>query len=230
MLIKVCGMREPDNIRAVSALGVDMIGFVFCKNSSRCVPLVPSCAGTVPDRADAAVDNDGADGNRNTARAGVFNNDMPQNIITMVHSYKLDYVQLNGSESSVMIDNLRRTVDPDIRPGVKFIKRLNVSSPDDMKRWREYEDSADILLFHVEDCADSRCGECRGWSVVDSYDGSLPFILGGDIRPDDAGRILAVSHPRLAGVDLDRHFELSPAVKDTELLKKFITEIRSSGF
>lgn len=230
MLIKVCGMREPDNIRAVSALGVDMLGFVFCKNSLRCVSLVPSCAGTLPDRANDAIGGYGKDGNSKVCRVGVFNDDMPQSIITMIYSYKLDYVQLNGSESSVMIDNLRRTVDPDIRPGIKFIKRLNVSTADDIRRWREYKDSADILLFHIKTCADSRCGEYRSWSVTDSYDGSLPFLLGGDILPDDAGKILAGRHPRLAGVDLDRHFELSPAVKDTELLKKFITEIRSSGF
>ena len=29
MIIKVCGMRDPENIRAVSALDIDLLGFVF---------------------------------------------------------------------------------------------------------------------------------------------------------------------------------------------------------
>lgn len=29
MIIKVCGMRETDNIREVAELGVDMMGFIF---------------------------------------------------------------------------------------------------------------------------------------------------------------------------------------------------------
>ncbi|MDR0994982.1 MAG: phosphoribosylanthranilate isomerase, partial [Tannerella sp.] len=38
MIVKVCGMREPENIRAVAALGVDMLGFIFCPGSPRTVP------------------------------------------------------------------------------------------------------------------------------------------------------------------------------------------------
>lgn len=29
MIIKVCGMRDPENIREVAALGVDWIGLIF---------------------------------------------------------------------------------------------------------------------------------------------------------------------------------------------------------
>ena len=29
MLVKVCGMREPENIEQVAELGVDMMGFIF---------------------------------------------------------------------------------------------------------------------------------------------------------------------------------------------------------
>lgn len=29
MIVKVCGMRDADNIREVAALGVDMMGFIF---------------------------------------------------------------------------------------------------------------------------------------------------------------------------------------------------------
>ena len=45
-------------------------------------------------------------------RVGVFVDDMPQNIVTRVYNYGLDYVQLHGDESRITCDNLRRTIDP----------------------------------------------------------------------------------------------------------------------
>ena len=35
MIIKVCGMRDPENIREVAALGVDWIGLIFFARSQR---------------------------------------------------------------------------------------------------------------------------------------------------------------------------------------------------
>ena len=55
-------------------------------------------------------------------RVGIFADDMPQNIVTRVYNYGLDVVLLLGDESAVMIDNLRRTLDPDIRPGIRIVK------------------------------------------------------------------------------------------------------------
>ena len=41
MLIKVCGMREPENIRAVESIGIDMMGFIFWQGSKRYVSALP---------------------------------------------------------------------------------------------------------------------------------------------------------------------------------------------
>ena len=38
MKLKICGMRDPENIRAVAALGPDYMGFIF-------YPLSPRYAG-----------------------------------------------------------------------------------------------------------------------------------------------------------------------------------------
>lgn len=37
MIVKVCGMRDPDNIRAVEQTGPDWMGFIFFP------PFQPSC-------------------------------------------------------------------------------------------------------------------------------------------------------------------------------------------
>ena len=49
MIIKVCGMRDADNIREVSELDIDMMGFIFWKDSPRFVRMISSHAGIIPD-------------------------------------------------------------------------------------------------------------------------------------------------------------------------------------
>ena len=41
-LIKVCGMTEGENIRAIETLGVDLIGFIFYPGSPRFVREKPT--------------------------------------------------------------------------------------------------------------------------------------------------------------------------------------------
>ena len=55
MLVKVCGMRDADNIREVSQLGVDMIGFIFYPKSPRFVQMISSKAGIIPDYSEERI-------------------------------------------------------------------------------------------------------------------------------------------------------------------------------
>lgn len=225
MIIKVCGMREPENIRAVSELGVDMIGFVFYRNSPRYVSSVSSHVGLLPDYASISETESAA--RHNPLKVGVFVSEMPQNIITMAYNYKLDYVQLHGMNDDVMIDNLRRTLDVDIRPGIKFIKAIGISDIFDIEMWRKYKGVADLLLFHAKGSTCDDDATKFDWSLLDSYDGDIPFIIGGGIGPEDAEALLSLNHPMLAGVDINSRFESSPAVKDISLLEPFVSKIRN---
>lgn len=222
IMIKVCGMRDVENIRAVAALGVDMIGFVFWKDSPRYVSMMSSEAGIMPDYAGDNVRSVGS----GIKKVGVFVDDMPQNIVTRVYNYGLDYVQLHGSESPVMIENLRRTLDPDIRKGVRIIKAISVETAEDVGKWREYDGVADMLLFDTKCTCVGGSGNRFDWSLLQSYDGGIPFMLGGGIGPDDIQRVKDFEHPMFAGIDLNSRFETEPGVKDVEALREFIGEIR----
>lgn len=222
MTIKVCGMREPENIRAVEELGVDMIGFIFVPQSKRYVQMISSNAGILPDHADNSQELTATDNSNTALRVGVFVDDMPQNIITRIYNYHLDYVQLHGDESAVMIDNLRRSVDPDIHKGLKIIKAISMASENDVKRWREYEGHADMLLFDTKGNEAGGNGRHFDWSLLDAYDGNIPFLLSGGIDIDDAVEIRKIKHPMFAGVDINSRFETEPAVKDVDKIRKFI--------
>ncbi len=222
MIIKICGMRDADNIREVAALGVDWMGFDFRPDSPRYVQQISSRAGIIPDYS-SLKDNQIA---ASVKRVGVFADDMPQNIVTRVYNYQLDIVQLQGDESPVMIDNLKHTLEPDIRSGVKVMKVIYVHDARDLKQCKAFEPVVDYFLFVFSTIQPDGSTKQADWSLLEQYKGKVPFLLGGAIGPDDAFRIHDFSHPQMIGVDLNTRFESAPAVKDVTLLKKIITQLR----
>lgn len=211
-------MRDADNIRDISALGVDMIGLIFYPPSPRYVQQFSSGAGIIPDYA--------PDMGKTPLRVGVFVDEMPQNIVTRVYNYKLDYIQLHGNEPRETLENLRATIDPDIKPKIKIIKAISVSSAEDIKKYKEYVGAADLFLFDTKCKTVGGSGEQFDWQVLQAYDGDVPFLLSGGIGPDDAERVKNFHHPKCIGIDLNSKFEIEPALKDVEKLKQFLVKVK----
>ena len=180
--------------------------------------MIPTHAGIIPDRGAPL-------GQSKAKRVGVFVDEMPQNIITCAVNYRLDLIQLHGHESPTLIRNLRRTLDPDIRPGIKMIKAISVSSREDLMTYKKYDGLVDYFLFDTKCKTVGGSGERFDWSVLDAYDGEPPFLLSGGIGPDDAERVHAFRHPRCVGIDLNSRFELAPGLKDINKLKQFLEHI-----
>lgn len=222
-IIKVCGMRNGENIRQVAELGVDYIGMIFWAKSPRNVTMVPTHAGIIPDRINSQLSTLSSQ----FKRVGVFVDEMPQNIITRVVNFKLDVVQLHGHETPTVIRNLRTTLDPDIHPSIQFWKAINISSPDDIEVCQMYEDCVDAFVFDTKCTCMGGSGQKFDWSILEAYNGSKPFLLSGGIGLEDAERIKAFYHPRCIGIDLNSRFETEPALKDVNKLIKFINTVRS---
>ncbi len=224
MKIKVCGMRDPENIHAVKELGIDFLGLIFWPKSSRYVKDITVRAGNIPDIPIELGMNNGPE--RQPATVGVFVNEMPQTVVTHAYNYKLDYIQLHGEESPTYINNLKRTLIPDIMPDIKVIKAISIREADDVKRWRQYKDHTDLILFDTKcDCVGGS-GKQFDWSVLEGYDGDIPFLLSGGIGPEDAESVRRFSHPMCIGIDINSRFETAPAMKDISKLRTFINEIQ----
>jgi len=216
-------MRDAQNIREVSQLGVDMIGMIFYPKSPRYVEMQSSHAGIIPDYVKEDINIKSA---KSPARVGVFVDDMVQNIVTRVVNYHLDYVQLHGNEPREMCENLRLTLDPDIRPDIKIIKAISVSDASDIQKYKEYVGAVDLFLFDTKCKTVGGSGQQFDWQVLEQYDGEVPFLLSGGIGPEDASRLHAFHHPKCIGIDLNSRFEIKPGVKDVEKLKGFLNEIQ----
>lgn len=216
-------MCDGENMRQAAALGVDWIGMIFWDRSPRNVTMIPTHAGIIPDRANLPAS---PSLNQSTPkRVGVFVDEMAQNIITRVVNFQLDLIQLHGHETPTLIRNLRRTLDPDIRPGIQIIKAVSVSSRDDIAAYKAYEDCVDYFLFDTKCKTVGGSGQQFDWSVLDAYDGDKPFLLSGGIGPDDACRIKDFHHPKCIGIDLNSRFETKPGMKDVQKLKQFLEQL-----
>ena len=198
MIIKVCGMREAENIREVEGLGIDLIGFIFWPKSSRYVSERPAYLPT------------------NCKRVGVFVDEDIEVVKEIAHDYALDYIQLHGHESTAYCAQLK---------GLKLIKAFNIATAKDFEQTKSYEKLVDYFLFDAKGKSVGGNGTKFEWSVLDNYHGPTPFILSGGIGPDDATSIRRFHHPRLAGIDLNSRFELAPSLKDVTALQKFLNEL-----
>ena len=237
MKIKVCGMRDGENIRQVASLGIDWIGMVFAPGSPRCVTMIPTNAGIIPDRGKEVLKcpdhGEGcADGaNHSPGLVGVFADEMAQNIITRVVNFSLNAVQLDGSEPPTLIRNLRSTLTAPsaqgraIAPGLQIWKKISVGSADDLSLCDAYVDCCDMFVFEVKGTVDGDGRQHRAWDLLQAYDGPLPFLLSGSMGPADAAPLRTFHHPLCEGANLDEAFETAPAMKDAERLRSFIASL-----
>ena len=200
MIIKTCGMRDADNIRAVSELGIDWMGFIFWAPSSRYVSEKPSF---LPTR---------------QKRVGVFVDARIEEVRSKADEYALDLIQLHGSESPAFCERLKGNSRQ------QLIKAFNIATQEDLEQTLPYEGLVDYFLFDTKAKMVGGNGTQFDWSVLSAYQGNTPFLLSGGIGPDDAEKVRNFHHPQLAGIDLNSRFELSSALKDIEKLKQFITE------
>ena len=196
LVIKVCGMREADNIHEVEALGVDWLGLIFWPKSSRYVSERPDY---LPQHA---------------KRVGVFVDETLDTVKKKAEDYALDLIQFHGAESPDYIRALKASFS--------IIKAFSIATADDLEQTKDYEGLVDYFLFDTKGPSVGGNGVQFNWDVLKDYHGQTPFLLSGGIGPDDAQRIQAFTHPQCIGIDLNSRFELSPGLKDINKLKQFI--------
>ncbi|MBQ8701594.1 MAG: phosphoribosylanthranilate isomerase [Prevotella sp.] len=210
MIIKVCGMRDAENIREVEALGIDWMGFIFWSKSSRYVSKRPTY---LPQKC---------------KRVGVFVDATVDDILQHISDYRLDIVQLHGSERPEDVRRLRSLCGD----STAIIKAVNIATKDDLMHTKSYEGVVDYFLFDTKGKSVGGNGEKFDWSVLADYAGNTPFLLSGGIGPDDAARISQTltldgfPDEKCAGIDLNSRFETAPAIKDINKLDAFIKKIR----
>lgn len=207
MIVKVCGMRDPENIRAVDSLeAVNWMGFIFYPKSPRYVESLPA---HMPERA---------------RRIGVFVNATAEFILNHVTDYRLDGIQLHGSETPGFCQILREML-PHSHRSFLIVKAFSIASVADLSNVYAYHGFCDYFLFDTKCSEYGGSGQTFDWSILHRYHGHTPFLLSGGIGPESLNQLTSFWHPQWAGIDLNSRFEQAPCIKDTTLLKQFLNEI-----
>jgi phosphoribosylanthranilate isomerase len=199
--VKICGMRDSGNIAKLSKLPIDMMGFIF-------YPQSPRYAGNLSPRSLSIIP-------ANICKVGVFVNETVSTILSIAQKYELQMIQLHGTESA---DSCRLLRDQ----GYKVIKAFNVSSGKDFNFSSAYADVSDYFLFDTQSSSFGGSGKQYNWKILDDYKEKIPFFLSGGIGIMDKERVREFNHDQLYAIDLNSKFEISPGIKNIELIHSMI--------
>jgi phosphoribosylanthranilate isomerase len=206
MKIKVCGMRDAQNIAEIAALPIDYMGFIFYEKSARHVDTESSTFLNYTNF-------------KSIQKVGVFVNENIENIISKVFDYQLDVVQLHGGETNDFIFELKKKL-----PQIVVFKAISVAEESDFTKTTAYPD-ADFLLLDTKTPLHGGSGQKFDWSLLEKNPINKPFFLSGGIAFEDVEIINNLGINNLYGIDVNSRFEFVPALKDTLLLKNFIAKM-----
>jgi phosphoribosylanthranilate isomerase len=210
MIIKVCGMRDPENIREVAAIRrIDLIGLIFYANSPRFVDSAETAYAITDIRKSGIV--------------GVFVNEVPEIIVRKCAEYHLDYIQLHGNESPEYLNNIIKLLNG----RVKIIKAFSIRAQEDLQPVSGYEDLCEYFLFDTPTTGYGGSGRSFDWKILQYYSGSTPFLLSGGIGPDSIEALGNFHHNMWEGLDLNSRFETAPGMKDIALISRFVHQLKS---
>jgi phosphoribosylanthranilate isomerase len=207
--IKVCGMKEPSNLEQVCDLAPDFVGYIFYRGSKRYV-------GDQPDRALFTIPGE------HISRVGVFVNEPLMSVQQIMGSGAIDMVQLHGDESPAYCKAL-------VNEGIHVIKAMDPDVVPQGVALKAYYGVVHYFLFDTPGAGTGGTGMKFNWDLLADYALPVPYLVGGGIGPGDGQSLLGLDHMWLHGVDVNSRFELSPGLKNVELLAGFISDIRKQG-
>lgn len=206
MIVKICGLKNPENIKSIATLAPDYMGFIFYGPS-------PRFAGNLT--VETLTDLPAA-----VQKTAVFVNEEEENIIDLIEKYHFDAIQLHGNESPGFCANFIGKV--------KVIKAFGLDNNFNFARLYTYVDKVDFFLFDTKTDLHGGSGKTFDWGVLDGYHLNVPFLLSGGIGLDNLNEVKNIKHPQFFGVDLNSKFETAPGMKDIEKLKKAFDIIKHS--
>jgi phosphoribosylanthranilate isomerase len=198
--IKICGLSSPALAIQAAELGVDAVGLVLATGSPRSLS---------PDRAaEVAAAVSGL-----CWRIGLFRNQMVDEVEQFLTQVPLDLIQFHGDEDACFCELFGRP----------YIKALSFEQVQH-EGWAEAFPGARgfIVDGHAPGEAGG-AGQAFDWSGFPGHIGR-PILLAGGLNPGNVYQAIVRARPY--GVDVSSGVECEPGVKDAQLMKSFVEEVR----
>ena len=193
MKIKICGMKNPDNIEHLAVLKPDYIGFIFYEKSKRFI-------GNNLHIKDLHIDPA-------IKKVGVFVNASYDYILNNIRKHALDLVQLHGDETPEFCNFL-------YKKGIKISKAFQIHEDFDFTKLNDYQTVCDYFLFDTKTKNYGGSGRKFDWDILKRYDNKKPFFLSGGIDLQDVESIKKLSEMNIHAIDINSKFEIEPGFKD----------------
>ncbi|MDW7982021.1 MAG: phosphoribosylanthranilate isomerase [Thermomicrobium sp.] len=211
-LVKLCGMRTPEDALAAAEAGADLIGLVFA----------PSRRQVTLEQAAAIVES--VRRRANAPRVvGLFVDAPPEEVIATAATLALDAVQLHGNESPDMV----------ARIGWPVIKAVRLAGGETAETARArvapyFAGKAQplaVLLDAYHPQLPGGTGRTVDWTVAAQLAQEFPVILAGGLRPETVAEAIACVRPR--GVDVSSGVERG-GQKDPVAMRAFVAAARAA--
>lgn len=208
--IKICGLTCPQDMEAVNAAKPDYCGFIINVPGSR-----RSVALSQVLRLRKLLADD-------ILPVGVFVNEDPETVISLLCSGVIGAAQLHGQEDGVYLDRLRERVLQISGKEALLIKAFDAASPGVLKAAEAT--GADYPLF---DRGKGGTGLCFDWKIVRSA--KRPFFLAGGLHPGNLREAVRALKP--FAVDLSSGVETEGHKDPGKILSavKIVRGIRGAG-
>lgn len=227
MKLKVCGMMQGENIQEVAALNPDYMGFIFYEASKR------NFEGIIPELP------------KSIKKTGVFVNEYPEILISLVEEYQLDAIQLHGDESVAYVTNLqlqlaarralfieenkhqkkKKNKHKISKEKVEIIKVFGVKDRFNFEVLRPYLDVVEYFLFDTKGKERGGNGVQFDWTILESYPFEKPFFLSGGIGLESVEMLQEFLKKPVSkcciALDINSKFESLPGIKKVAQIAKF---------
>lgn len=197
MYIKVCGLRDPENIACVSAMGPSYMGFDFRSSSSRYV-------GEVDETLLCPIDS-------TIRRIGVFGEHDTMTILSRAGRFSLNAVQIEGDKSGEALEILSGEA-------LEVIKVVELRSAACLEGAMLWDGVVNKFIFRIP--SPQQIPLLRHWR------GSSQFMVSAPWESVDLGAVLAAGGEMMCGVDSWFSFESHVGCKDLLAMQGFIKQCR----
>lgn len=210
MRVKICGITQAEQGRAIAGMGATDLGFICVPASPRYV--TPSQIQEVVRQLPPAL-----------GKIGVFAGAAPEAICRTVGVAQLTGVQLHGSEPPEFCQQLRQLL-----PTVELIKAFRLKTPESLPELAAYSPVVDTLLLDAYQPQQlGGTGKTLNWQALQQFSPPLPWLLAGGLTPDNV--LEALSYLQPSGIDLSSGVERAPGDKDLLKVTRLFQQL-SSGW
>ena len=204
--IKVCGLKNPFEVRCAADYGANWYGMIFEKNSPRFINYKQAevLLNSTPDCIEPV--------------AVTVN---PSNLVVKdLNELGFKYIQLHGNESINFCISLKKKFN------LKIIKAISVKTLKDLEYVDSYKNTVDWILFdYKDDLLAGGTGKSFNWSLLDKSSLNFNWILSGGLDYNNIE--LALKSTRTKAVDVSSGVEIKKGIKSTEMIKKFCNKINN---